>query len=92
MNLAPIFAPLAPIVAAAALTFGPTGAPAEATPKHYVVAPAEPMVLVPGLEFLGYSRISTVEACAEWDNITDWTDLITDEDLLNMEGCLIEMT
>jgi hypothetical protein len=92
MNLAPIFAPIVPIATALALTFGPTGAPAEATPKHYVVTPAEPMVLVPGLEFLGYSRISTVEWCAEIEQIDDYSNIITDEDLLNMEACLIEHT
>jgi len=67
--------------------------PAGATPtQREVIAYDEMMVLVPHLEHVGYSRISTVEACAEWNNINDWTEIITDEDLLNMEGCLIEMT
>ena len=57
-----------------------------------IVNPAEPMVLVPGLEFLGYSRISTVEFCAEVEQIEDYSNLITDEELLNMEACLIEHT
>jgi len=57
-----------------------------------IVEPNEPMVLVPNLEFLGYSRISTVEHCAELENINDWTNLITDEELFGMEACLIEHT
>ena len=57
-----------------------------------IVNPSEPMVLVPSLEFLGYSRISTVEHCAELENIADWTNLMTDEELYGMEACLIEHT
>jgi hypothetical protein len=57
-----------------------------------IVNPSEPMVLVPSLEFLGYSRISTVEHCAELENIADWTNLMTDEELFGMEACLIEHT
>jgi hypothetical protein len=57
-----------------------------------IVNPTEPMVLVPNLEFLGYSRISTVEHCAELENINDWTNLMTDEELFGMEACLIEHT
>jgi hypothetical protein len=57
-----------------------------------IVEPTEPMVLVPSLEFLGYSRISTVEHCAEIENIADWQNLITDEELYGMEACLIEHT
>jgi hypothetical protein len=57
-----------------------------------IVNPSEPMVLVPSLEFLGYSRISTVEHCAELENINDWTNLMTDEELFGMEACLIEHT
>lgn len=66
--------------------------PASATPEREIVNPTEPMILVPGLEFLGYSRISTVEFCAEIENISDYTNLITDEELYNMEACLIEHT
>jgi hypothetical protein len=66
--------------------------PASATPVRVIVNPAEPMILVPGLEFLGYSRVSTVEFCAEIENIRDYTNLITDEELYNMESCLIEHT
>ena len=56
-----------------------------------IVNPSEPMILVPGLEFLGYSRISTVEHCAEIVG-TDYTQLITDSDYTQMEQCLIEHT
>ncbi len=67
--------------------------PASATPtEREIINPQEPMVLVPGLEFLGYSRISTVEFCAEIENINDYSNLITDEELYSMEACLIEHT
>jgi hypothetical protein len=66
--------------------------PASATPERKIVNPNEIMILVPGLEFLGYSRISTVEFCAEIENISDYTNLITDEELYSMEACLIEHT
>jgi hypothetical protein len=55
-----------------------------------IVEPNELMVVVPNLEFLGYSRISTVEHCAELENINDWTNLMTDEELFGMEACMIE--
>lgn len=66
--------------------------PASATPERLIVNPTEPMVLVPNLEFLGYSRISTVEHCAALTQTDDWTNMITDEDLVLMENCLIEHT
>jgi hypothetical protein len=67
--------------------------PAQATPEtRKVIAYDEMMVLVPGLEYLGYSRISTVEFCSKANKVNDWTSLITDHDFDVMEGCLIEMT
>jgi len=66
--------------------------PAGATPTvREIVNPNEPMVEVPGL-FMGPSRLSTVEFCAEANEIADWENIITDEDFDNMEACLIEMT
>ena len=62
---------------------------------HYVstvVAPHEPMVLVQGLEALGYSRISTVEHCADVVGVVDYTNLVTDSEYEGMEACLIEHT
>ena len=70
-----------------------TALPAGATPTQLeVIAYDEMMVLVPNLEFLGYSRISTVEHCAELENIADWSNLMNDEELFGMEACLIEHT
>ena len=67
--------------------------PASATPMtREVVNPNEPMVVVPGLEWLGASRISTVEHCSELEGVEDWQNVITDEQLLNLEACLIEHT
>jgi hypothetical protein len=68
------------------------GGPALATPERKVVAYDELMVLVPGLEALGYSRITTVEACAEVTEVADWTALTTDYELESMEVCLVEHT
>jgi hypothetical protein len=80
------------ILAALAIAVA-TALPAGATPTQLeVIAYDEMMVLVPSLEFLGYSRISTVEHCAELENIADWTNLITDEELYGMEACLVEHT
>lgn len=56
-----------------------------------IVNPTEPMILVPGLERLGYSRESTVAHCAAIVG-TDYTQLITDSDYTQMEQCLIEHT
>jgi hypothetical protein len=67
--------------------------PAGATPtQRDIVAYDEMMVLVPNLEYLGYSRLSTVEHCAEIEKINDYTNLMTDNDLERMEFCLIEHT
>ena len=79
---------LLPALSAFALAL-PLGASAA---TFEIVNPNEPMVVVPGLEFLGASRISTVEFCAEINEIKNWGNLITDDELLSMEGCLIEMT
>jgi hypothetical protein len=50
------------------------------------------MVVIPELKFLGASRISTIEHCAELENIADWKNMVTDEELYGMEACLIEHT
>jgi hypothetical protein len=80
------------LLTALALTLTLVGGPALATPERKVVAYDELMVLVPGLEALGYSRITTVEACAEVTEVADWTALITDYELESMEACLVEHT
>ena len=50
------------------------------------------MVLVPGLEGLGYSRLVSVEYCAEVTKVKDWTALTTDSELEGMEACLVDLT
>lgn len=57
-----------------------------------IIEPNEPMVVVPGLEMVGPSRISTVEFCAEMVGVNDWSDMITDLELDGMYVCLIEHT
>jgi hypothetical protein len=66
-----------------------TGTPAGATPRPLdVIAYDEMMVLTPNLEYLGYSRITTVEACED-ETGKDHTALITDSDFAEFEACLI---
>jgi hypothetical protein len=79
---------LATVAATLALLVNPAGA----TPERRVVNPGEVMVLVPGLEELGYSRISTVEHCSEIVGARDWADLMTDSEFEGMEACLVEHT
>jgi hypothetical protein len=63
--------------------------PAGATPtQRDIVAYDEMMMLTPGLEYLGYSRITTVEACED-ETGRDHTALITDSDFEEFETCLI---
>jgi len=66
--------------------------PAGATPERVIVNPNEPMVVVPGLEKIGPSRISTVLHCSDIYGIADWTNLITDDELDGMWECLLEHT
>ncbi len=67
--------------------------PAGATPTvREVVNPNEPMVVVPGLEKIGPSRLSTVEFCTDVYNVQDWRQLITDSELDGMWECLLEHT
>jgi hypothetical protein len=56
------------------------------------VKPQELMVLVPGLEFLGLSRISSVEFCQKQTGARSWLDLQTDSDLEKMLSCLSDST
>jgi hypothetical protein len=57
-----------------------------------VIDPEEPMVLVPGLEAQGYSRISTVQHCQELTGVADWSQLMTDAEFEAMDQCLTEHT
>jgi hypothetical protein len=61
-------------------------------PARPIVNPTEKMVIVPGLEFLGTSRISSVRYCVTSTGVRDWRNLITDGDLQNMESCLRDLT
>jgi len=57
-----------------------------------VVAPSEPTVITPGLEFMGASRISTVEFCATVTGVKDWRNMMTDYEFEAMEDCYNEHT
>ena len=74
-----------------ALTVLALATPAGATPRN-IVNPGELMVVVPGLEFVGPSRLSTVEHCASIEGLNDWRQLITDHDFEAMHACLVEHT
>jgi hypothetical protein len=72
---------------------GPVGSGCRYDSRTFApVNPQELMVLVPGLESLGWSRISTVEHCQELTGSRDWAELMTDSELEGMEACLIEHT
>ena len=57
-----------------------------------IVNPTEQMVVVPGLEKIGPSRISTVEHCAGIYGVEDWSNMVTDSELDGMWECLLEHT
>jgi hypothetical protein len=61
-------------------------------PPHPVVNPTEPTVVVPGLEFVGASRISSVRFCVQQTGAKDWHNLITDSELESMHKCLADLT
>jgi hypothetical protein len=58
--------------------------------KAVVYDPGEPMIVLPAFKDLGPSRTSTVKAC-EYE-VKSYKKLITDEDFLNFEACLIDYT
>ena len=79
------------LLALATLAIG-NAALAIPVPSHTVVSPSEKMVTVPGLEYMGASRISSVRHCVSQTGATDWRNLITDGDLQSMESCLRDLT
>ena len=58
----------------------------------YIVDPEEPMVIVPGLEHHGWSRVSTVQHCQYLTGAADWQELMTDSELEGMDACMHEHT
>ena len=58
--------------------------------KPAVYDPGEPMITLPAFTDLGPSRTSTVKAC-EYE-VKPYKMLITDEDFLSFESCLIDYT
>ena len=76
-----------PLVGALALGAGPTGAK-----PFEIVHPQEEMVVVPGLEKIGPSRISTIDFCADVYGVEDWNNMITDDELEAFDACLEEHT
>jgi len=77
------------LTAIAAAVF--TVLPANASPERVIINAQEQMLLVPGLEELGYSRISTIEHCSAIVG-TDYRALITDSDYEHMHDCLSDHT
>jgi hypothetical protein len=82
--------PQAPGFTNAGQCAGPVGSRCRYTLE--IVNPAEPMVVVPGLEFVGPSRLSTVEFCAGEVGVDNAFELITDAEFEGMEACLVEHT
>jgi hypothetical protein len=66
------------------------GGTADATPGRYIVNPTEQMVITPGLEHMGASRISTVRWCEKVTGVADYRNLVTDYELESMEACYDE--
>ena len=83
------FCLIATAAAAATSAFVSLGTPSA---PRVTVNPGERMVLVPGLEKLGPSRISTVTYCAKEIGNAKWQELITDLHFDRMEACLIDLT
>jgi len=69
-----------------------TAAPIPMLPPPPIVAPPEPTVITPGLEFMGESRLSTVEFCATIYGVKDWRKMMTDSEFEAMEDCYNEHT
>jgi hypothetical protein len=65
--------------------------PAQATPVA-IVNPNEEMITVPGLEFVGPSRASTVTFCANDVGVDHYRDLQTDSEFEGMQACLDDLT
>ncbi len=57
-----------------------------------IVNPTEAMVVVPGLEQLGPSRISSVQFCVKQTGVANWRQLVTDSELESMDLCLQDLT
>ena len=68
---------------------GPTGSGCKYTLE--IRDMGEPMIQVPGLEYLGPSRQSTVQECELLTGF-DSNELLTDEHFDLFESCLIEFT
>ena len=81
------------IFLAAALLLNTPAVQASTSPGVFVpVKPNELMVVVPGLEFLGLSRISSVQHCQRQTGARDWMELQTDAELEGMNRCLADLT
>ena len=77
---------------AAALALALAALPVGATPtQREVVAPNEPMVVLPAFQYLGASRLSTIEMCSGVVGKT-YDNLLTDSDFHNYAVCLSENT
>ena len=81
---------LASISSALLLTTGAMLLNKTTSTKPVVYDPGEPMIVLPAFKNLGPSRTSTVKAC-EYE-AKPYKMLITDEDFLNFEACLIDYT
>lgn len=62
--------------------------PCPALASPFIIAPAEPMATLQGLESIGPSRLSTINHCLAVANAE--TELLTDQQWQDVEDCLIE--
>lgn len=52
----------------------------------------EAMIVVPQLQYLGQSRVSSVNFCVQQVGVKSVDQVITDSQLDILEGCLIDLT
>ena len=60
--------------------------------ESQVVNPDEAMIVVPQLQYLGESRVSSVNFCVQQVGVKSVDQVITDLQLDILEGCLIDIT
>lgn len=57
-----------------------------------VIDKNEAMIVVPQLQYLGQSRESSVNFCVQQVGVKSVDQVITDEELDILEGCLVDLT
>jgi hypothetical protein len=72
----------------ALLTYTVLALPAGATPNRFAIDGG----LMTNVPNIGYSRVETVNFCAEQAGVEKYQDLMTDSEFETFEGCMTENT